>query len=72
MDKNGIFLCSSKSIHVGLKFFWVVGKVKQGKISLKHCLTDKMFADLFTKPLQGSKFKLFIKVIMGWDDVATL
>ena len=31
-----------------------------------------MLADFFTKPLQGSKLKLFIRVIMGWDNVAML
>ena len=46
--------------------------MKQGKISVKHLSTEKMLPDFFTKPLQGSKFKISIRVIMGWDDVATL
>ena len=31
-----------------------------------------MLAYFFTKLLQGSKFNMFIIVIMGWDDVAML
>ena len=46
--------------------------MKQGKISVKHLSTEKMLPDFFTKPLQGSKFKLFRRVIMVLDDVATL
>ena len=31
-----------------------------------------MLADFFTKPLQGKKFIMFRRVIMGWDHVSTL
>ena len=46
--------------------------VKQGKMSIKNCPTDKTLSDLFTKPLQGSKFNMFRRVIMGWDGIETL
>ena len=72
MAKNGKMSCSIKSRHIVIKFFWVVNRLKRGKISVKHCPTEKMLAYFFTKPLQGSKLKNFRKVIMGWDDVATL
>ena len=35
-------------------------------------MKQKILADFFTKPLQGSKFQLFRRVMMEWDDVATL
>ena len=47
-------------------------RLKQEKTSVKHCPTQKTLAELFTKPLQGSKFNLFSRVIMGWYDVSTL
>ena len=31
-----------------------------------------MLADFFTKPLQGKKFIMFRRMIMGWDHVSTL
>ena len=64
MAKKGKISCSSKSSFTGITFFWVDDKVKQGKTSIKHCPTNKTLAYLFTKALQGSKFKFFRRVIM--------
>ena len=63
--------CSSKSRHIGINYLGVSDRVKQRKISAKHCPTNKMLADLFSNPLQGSKFKFSRRVVMVWDDVAT-
>ena len=46
--------------------------MKKGRISVNHFPNNKMLKDFFTKPLQGRNLKLFRRVIMGWDDVATL
>ena len=46
--------------------------VKQGKMSTKNCPTDKKLSDIFTKPLQSSKFNMFRRVIMGWYGIAPL
>ena len=72
MAKNGKVSCSINCRDIGIKLLWVYYREKQGKTSIKHCPIDKTFADLFTKHLQGSRFKMFRKVVMGWDDVATL
>ena len=72
MDKNGNISCSIKSRHIVIKFFVLDDMAKQVNISVKHCPTEKMLSYFFTKPLQGSKFKFFRRVIMRWDDVATL
>ena len=40
--------------------FW-----KRGGIQIKHCSTDEMVADFFTKPLQGKKFIKFRAFILG-------
>jgi len=42
------------------------------KIEIKYCPTEQMIADFFTKPLQGSLFKRFKRVIMGLDHISTL
>ena len=64
--------CSSKSRHIDIKFFWITDRVKQGLLHVHHCPTDIMLADFFTQPLQGKKFIMFRRVIMGWDHVSTL
>jgi hypothetical protein len=36
-----------------------------GDLTLQHCPTDQMWADILTKPLQGSKFHLFRAFLMN-------
>ena len=72
MDKNRKISCSSKSRHIVIKLFWVSDREKQEKISIKHHPIEKILADFFTKPVQGSKFKIFRTVVMGWNDVVML
>lgn len=71
--KNGRISCTSNSRHISIKHFWVTDRVKQGKIEVKHCPTEKMLADFFTKALQGKLFfHKFHAVIMGWKHVSSL
>ena len=72
MAKNGKMSCSRKSRHIAIKFFWIHDRVKQGQIEVKHCPTDVMLADFFTKVLQGKRFDIFRRVIMGWDHISIL
>ena len=46
--------CSERSRNIGIRFFWILWQV-----TLEHLHSDKMIADMFIKPLQGSKFKNF-------------
>ena len=39
--------------------------LKRENIEVKHCKTENMIADFFTKPLQGSLFKKLRNYIMG-------
>ena len=70
--KNGRISCTSNSRHISIKYFWVTDRVKQGKIEVKHCPTEKMLADFFTKALQGKLFHKFRAIIMGWKHVSSL
>jgi len=47
-------------------------RIKSENVSIRYCPTEQMLADFFTKPLQGSLFKRFKRVIMGLDHVSTL
>ena len=51
--------CSERSRHIEIRFFWIHDFLTSGQVTLEHLHTDKMIADMFTKPLQGSKFKTF-------------
>ena len=72
MLTNGKASCSSNSKHVAIKKFWSTDRIKNGNIKVKYCPTDKMIADFMSKPLQGSLFKRFRNVIMGWEHTSTL
>ena len=44
--------------------FVISDQVNQGNLNVKYCPTDEMIGDFMTKPLQGSKFTKFRKIIM--------
>ena len=72
MAKNGRLSCGSNSRHINIKFFWISDRVKQGHVQIKRCHMDRMLADFFTKPLQGSKFHTFRRIIMGWEHISSI
>ena len=72
METNGRASCSDRSRHINIRYFFVKDYVKRGEIQIKYCPTEKMLADFFTKPLQGSLFRKFRAVIMGWKPLSAL
>ena len=72
MAKNGKFSCSSKSRHIGINLFWVYYRVEQGKISVKHCFTNKMLSDLFTKYLNGRLFHKIRYILTIYKHISKL
>ena len=46
--------------------------MKSEKIDVQYCPTDKMIADFFTKPLQGSLFRKFRDVVLGYKHISSL
>ena len=51
--------CSERSRHIEIRYFWIHEYLKSGKVTLQHMSTENMVADMFTKPLQGTKFRYF-------------
>ena len=39
---------------------------------MAYCPTELMLADFYTKPLQGSLFNFFRRIIMGYDDISSI
>ena len=44
----------------------------KGEVKIKHCPTDLMLADYFTKPLQGKIFHIYRDIIMGYKPITDL
>ena len=51
--------------HMDIRYFYVGDHIQNKTLSLKHCPTEEMLADYFTKPLQGSLFIRLHNHIMG-------
>jgi len=70
--KNGTKSCGKKSRHVDIRYFWTTDRIKELGINVIHCVTEKMLADFFTKPLQGSLFRNMRDVVQGLKEYDTL
>ncbi len=68
MEKNGRNACTGNSRHVDIRYFFVHDRVRSGNLEVIYCPTDRMVADFFTKPLQGSIFRKFSNARMGYED----
>jgi hypothetical protein len=62
--KNGRPLAKSTR-HINIRFFFVSDYVDRKEIKVKHLASEKMIADFYTKPLQGSLFNNHRDFVMG-------
>jgi hypothetical protein len=67
LEKNGKASSSKRTKHLHLRYFYVKDKIDCGELRIEHCPTDKMVADFFTKPLQGTLFRKMRDYIMNID-----
>ena len=43
-------------------------RIQSKEVAVEYCLTDKMLADMFTKPLQGAAFNHFRTTVLNLPD----
>ena len=72
MEKNGRNSCTGNSRHIHIRYFFVKDRVDKGEVKIEYCPTEEMLADFYTKPLQGSLFRKFRDVIMGYKHISSL
>ena len=51
-----------------VRYFLIKDRVDQGEVNIKYCLTEQMWSDILTKPLQGQQFRLMRAMIMNCQD----
>jgi hypothetical protein len=56
---------SSKTRHIGIRYFWVKDRIEQGEVALEYLATEDMAADILTKPLQGALFRKMRALLMN-------
>jgi hypothetical protein len=72
LEMNGRASCGQKSRHINIRYFFMKDRIETEGIDVVYCPTEDMLADFFTKPLQGSLFEKFRKVIMGESHISSL
>jgi hypothetical protein len=71
-QRNGRKSCGPNSRHIDIRYFFIKDRLEIENMTVKHCPTEQMLADFFTKPLQGSLFRKFRDVVMGHKHIDSL
>jgi hypothetical protein len=58
--------CSKRSKHIDLRHFWMKEQVTAGAITVVRCPTEIMWANVLTKPVQGSQFVEELRGLTNW------
>jgi hypothetical protein len=69
---NGKKSAGKKSKHIDNRYYFIKDRLATEGIDVVYCPTAKMLADFFTKPLQGSLFRKFRDVVLGYKHIDTL
>ena len=56
---------NDKSRHVHTRYFWMRQLLDNPDMTLEHCKTELMIADVLTKPLTGEAFSRLVDMAMG-------
>jgi hypothetical protein len=59
---------SDRSRHIDIKYFWLAERVTNKEVTIKHLGTEKMFANVLTKPVQGRQFDVERRGLTNWND----
>ena len=53
--------------HVKIRYFFVNQFLENGEMKIKYCPTESMVADILTKPIVGSQFKMLARQLLGYE-----
>ena len=65
LENNGKLSSSKRTKHINVRYYFVKDCVERKELRIEFLGTDDMWADYYTKLLQGSKFFKFRKEIMN-------
>ena len=54
--------------HIHTRYFWVKEQVDTGEVRVEYLPSEDMYANVLTKPLQGSQFKRERDGLTGWTE----
>jgi hypothetical protein len=47
---------AEKTWHIDIRYFWVKERVDEGEVKIEHLGTERMYANVLTKSLQGGHY----------------
>lgn len=62
---NGRSSSGMKTKHIDIRRYWLKQHVDSEEISIKYCPTERMLADILTKPLTGATFVYLRDLLLG-------
>ena len=65
LEKNGKKSSGHRTRAINIRYFFMTDQIERGNLEVEYCPTREMIGDYMTKPLQGSLFRNFKKMIMG-------
>jgi len=65
--KNGKLSSGKRTKHIKVKFFFIKDRVDDGEKRVVDCPTKEMWADIMTKPLLGTAFRVIRAELMNCD-----
>ena len=65
---NGRASSGKRTRHINIRYFFITDRIKSNEVNIKYCPTEMLLADFYTKPLQGSLFKIFRNMILNIND----
>jgi hypothetical protein len=65
LENNGKRSSAKRTRHINIRYFFITDCIGKGQVNVEYCPTEHMFADLFTKPLQGSAFQKFCNAVLN-------
>ena len=68
LAKNGKLSSGKLTRHINIGYFFVTDRMKKDDSNIKHCPTEMMIADFYTKPLQGKFFRVSRNMMMNTND----
>ena len=68
LQKNGKLSSGKRTRHFDIKLFYITDLINRGEVDVRYCPTDEMIADYMSKPLVGTKFRIFRDLIMNLSD----
>ena len=65
LQNNGKISSGKRTRHFDIKLFYITDLISRDEVTVRYCPTDDMIADYMSKPVMGTKFKVFRDLIMN-------